>query len=80
MSIYAKPIIKATKCNPEDAGRIEEIMRSYILGWTLDGISSRTFNAAAKDAKELMEFERSPDGIALAAQVEYEMLNPEKYR
>lgn len=80
MSIYTEQIVKATKCNTEDAGRIEEIMRSHILGRTMNDVDLKTFNNAARYAKEFMDFERSPEGIALAAQVEDELLNPEKYR
>jgi len=76
--MYTEQIIKATKCDPADASRIEEIMRCHIFRSTLDWQTTRQFNDGARKAKEFMEFERSPEGIALAAQVEHEMLNPEK--
>lgn len=78
--MYAEQIIKATNCDPRDAPRIEEIMRQHIFHSTLDWQTNRQFNNGARKAKEFMDFERSPEGIALAAKVEDEMLNPEKYR
>lgn len=40
-NMYAEQIIKATRCGPEDVGRIEEIMRSYVLGRALNGVPLR---------------------------------------
>lgn len=76
MSIYTEQIAKATKCDPSDAPRIEEIMRSHILGRTMNAVPLKAFNAAARKAKGFMDFERTPEGISLAAQIEDEMLNP----
>ena len=73
-------IIEATKCDPKDAGEIERIMRDTIFHSTLDWQTKRQFNAGARKAKELLDYMRSPEGIAYAARVEDELLNPEKYR
>lgn len=77
---YQKQIFEATKCKPEDAAEIEEIMRDIIFHSTLDWQTKRQFNKGAREAKELLDYMRSDEGKAYMAQVEHEMLNPEKYR
>jgi len=80
MSMYKDSIIKATGCEPEDAAEIENLMRDVIFHSTLDWQTKRQFNKGAREAMELLDYMRSPEGIAEMAQVEDEMLNPEKYR
>lgn len=77
---YQKQIHEATNCKPEDAAEIEEIMRDTIFHSTLDWQTKRQFNKGARQAKELLDYMRSDEGKAYMAQIEDEMLNPEKYR
>ena len=77
---YQKQIFEATKCKPEDAAEIEELMRDVIFHSTLDWQTKAQFNKGAREAKEVLDYMRSPEGIAYAKQVEDELLNPEKYR
>jgi hypothetical protein len=74
MNTYQSQIIEATKCSPADAPRIEEIMRMHIFHSPLSWQTAAQFNRGAKKAKRFMDFERSPDGIAMAERVEKEML------
>lgn len=77
---YQKQIHEATGCNPEDAAEIEQIMRDTIFKSTLDWQTKAQFNTGARKAKELFDYMRSDEGKAHMAQVEDEMLNPEKYQ
>ena len=70
---YQKSIIEATGCNPEDAAEIEDLMRNTIFHSTLDWQTKRQFNKGAREAKELLEYMRSPAGIAEIERVEREM-------
>lgn len=76
---YQKAIFEATKCDPKDAAEIENLMRDFIFHSTLDWQTKRQFNKGAREAKEMLDYIRSPEGIAYAAQVEDEMLNPLKH-
>ena len=73
MSYYHKLIIEATKCNPEDAAEIEDLMRNTIFHSSLDWQTKRQFNAGARKAKQLLGYMRSPEGIATIEKVEREM-------
>ena len=77
---YQQAIVKATKCKPEDAAEIEDLMRDVIFHSTLDWQTKKQFNKSAREAKEVLDYMRSPEGIAYMAQLEHEMLNPEKCR
>ena len=74
MNYYQQQIINATKCDPMDAAEIEDIMRDIIFHSTLDWQTKAQFNKGAREAKELLDYLRSPEGIAYAEQVEREML------
>ncbi len=73
-------IISATKCDPRDAQTIEQIMRDHIFGRTLSSVNRRQFEAGARRAKGFLDFSRTKEGMELAARVEDELFNPEKYR
>lgn len=73
MSYYHKLIIEATKCNPEDAAEIEDLMRNAIFHSSLDWQTKRQFNNGARKAKQLLDYMRSPEGIAEIEKVEREM-------
>ena len=77
---YQKSIIEATGCNPEHAAEIEDLMRNTIFHSTLDWQTKRQFNKGTRLAKAVLDYMRSDEGRAYIAQVEDEMLNPEKYR
>jgi hypothetical protein len=66
MSAYQTMIIKDTRCNPDDAGMIEHIMRDDIFHSTLDWQTRAQLRGAARKAakmlqenRELYEFERA---------------------
>ncbi len=65
MSAYQTMIIEDTRCNPDDAGMIEHIMRDDIFHSTLDWQTRAQLRGAARQAakrlrenRELYEFER----------------------
>ena len=58
---YQQAIVKATKCKPEDAAEIEDLMRGVIFHSTLDWQTKAQFNNGARQAKELLDYMRSDE-------------------
>jgi hypothetical protein len=74
LNYYQKQIQKVTKCSDADAAELETIMRQLIFKTPLDGLSAAKFNQGAKDAKDYLDYTRTPEGMTFVAQVEREML------
>lgn len=74
LSCYQKLIVEATECDPKDAAEIEDIMRDVIFHSTLDWQTKRQFDKGARKAKKLLDYMRSPEGIAEIERAEREML------
>ena len=70
---YQQAIVKATKCKPEDAAEIEDLMRDVIFHSTLDWQTKAQFNKGAREAKEVLDYMRSPEGIAYMTEIEDEI-------
>ncbi len=77
---YHKMIFEATNCDPNDAAEIEYLMRDVIFHSTLDWQTKRQFNKGAREAKELLDYMRSPDGMAEIEKAEREMLGEDYER
>jgi len=58
MTGYTDDIIEATRCSPEDAVMIEEIMRNEIFHSTLDWQSASEFRRAARKAAKILAADR----------------------
>lgn len=50
---YAKGIVAATGCKPEEAAAVEDIMRNDVFHSTLDWQSRRVFDRGARAAYEV---------------------------
>lgn len=76
MNYYQKSIQQVTGCSNSDAAEIEDYMRNVIFGGaTLDWQTKAQFNKAAKTAYNDILFMRTPEGIAMMAEIEKEMCN-----
>lgn len=64
MSIYKEMIITATGCTESEAYDVEDIMRNDIVHSTLDWLTKRQFNKAAKEAYEVYVYMLSDEGKA----------------
>lgn len=60
---YQKSIAEATGCTSEQVSEVEDIMRNDIVHSTLDWLSPKQFNKAAKEAYDLYIYLHSPKGI-----------------
>ncbi len=68
---YQKTIIEVTGCDPSDAPDIEDYMRYVVFINAPHCFESKAhFDAAAKKAHEDVLFMRSPEGVALFAELE----------
>lgn len=67
-TMYKKLIVEATGCSPEEAHKIEDIMRHTIFHSTLDWLSKRQFNAGAKKAYSIYKYMNSEEGKAYLKQ------------
>lgn len=54
LSGYQRDIVKATKCRPQDAEQIEEVMRTE-TGGVLDHLTASRFNNLAKITWEVVK-------------------------
>lgn len=70
MSFYHQAITEATGVTLfADLEEIEDIMRHCIFHSTLDWKTRAQLRKAAKEAWEVVQFERSPEGQALYAEM-----------
>lgn len=76
MSYYEEQIIKATGCEPSQVSKIEDIMRNDILHSTLDWLTKRQFNKAAKEAYNVYMYMQSDEGKAYIKTLEDKMNKP----
>lgn len=58
MSYCQEEIKRITGCLPEDASKIEQIMREDVVHSTLDWLTAKQFARAAKKAQQLLETNR----------------------
>jgi hypothetical protein len=65
---YQKQIIEATKCTEQEVVEVEDIMRNEVVHSTLDWLTKRQFNKAAKDAYEVYKYLNSEQGKKYVAE------------
>ena len=73
MKTYQTMIIEATKCSVDEVSEVEDIMRNDVLHSTLDWLTLKQFNKAAKEAYEVYLYMKSPEGIEYIKQLTMQM-------
>lgn len=58
MTHYENSIIKATGCSESEVAQVEDIMRHTILHSTLDWLTAKQFDTAAKEAYDVFKAEK----------------------
>ena len=59
MSAYSALIQADTGCQAEDLAKVEVVMRDFVVGRPLDGLSRAEFRGKAKEAFALLSDERA---------------------